>query len=294
VNSMTGFAESGEENGRRRIEVVVQGWNHRNLDIVLRLPEELRSREAELRDRIARLVRRGRCDLSIRVQTIDPRGARPLIDPDAVRRLQEQARDLVEEGRVIPTLTLGDLLRSAGALGPEPGAVAWEEGDLALLESAVDEALVGFARARGLEGARLASILEQGRRALLDLVDSLEARRAAVVELQGAAWRSRLEEILANGPDGIPGDRVAQEVAILIERGDVREELDRLRAHLDHFAEAAGGDGAVGKRLDFLAQEILRELNTLGAKSRDSDLTRLVVEAKVICEQLREQIQNVE
>ncbi|HSM14998.1 MAG TPA: YicC/YloC family endoribonuclease [Thermoanaerobaculia bacterium] len=291
---MTGFAESGQENGRRRIEVVAQGWNHRNLDIVLRLPEELRSREAELRERIARLVRRGRCDLSIRVQTIDPGGARPLVDPNAVRRLHDQVRDLVEEGKVIPTLTLGDLLRSSAALGPDSGAVAWEDGDLAVLENAVGEALAGFARARALEGARLASILEQGRRELLDLVDRLEARRAAVVELQGAAWRSRLEEILANGPDGIPGDRVAQEVAILIERGDVREELDRLRAHLDHFAQAAGGDGAVGKRLDFLAQEILRELNTLGAKSRDSELTRLVVEAKVICEQLREQIQNVE
>lgn len=294
MNSMTGFAECAEESGRRRIDVVLQGWNHRNLDVVLRLPEELRSREADLRERVARVVRRGRCDLSVRVRSLEPRAQRPLVDPDAVRRLIEQVRDLIAEGSVVPTLTLGDLLRSSSAIGVEPEAVAWDEGDVALLDRAVARALDGFTSTRGSEGERLAAILEQGRRQLLDLTDRLESRREQVVEQQGSSLKARLEEVLAGGPEGIPVERVAQEIAILVERGDVREELDRLRAHLEHFAEASGGDGAVGKRLDFLAQEILRELNTLGAKSRDAELTRLVVEAKVVCEQMREQIQNVE
>jgi uncharacterized protein (TIGR00255 family) len=291
---MTGFAECAEENGRRRIDVVVQGWNHRNLDVVLRLPEELRAREGALRERIAARVRRGRCDLSIRVQDVESGAARPAIDLEAVRRLHDQVRELVEEGLVVATLSLGDLLRVSGALSAPTQALRWDADDLELLDRAVDAALEGFTRARGLEGDRLAAILESARLQLRDLVERLETRRARVVELQGSAWRSRLEEILAGGPDGVPEERVAQEVAILVERGDVREELDRLCAHLDHFGEAATAEGAVGKRLDFLAQEILRELNTLGAKSRDAELTRLVVEAKVVCEQLREQIQNVE
>jgi uncharacterized protein (TIGR00255 family) len=109
-----------------------------------------------------------------------------------------------------------------------------------------------------------------------------------------SSLRARLDELLPGGSAAVPPERLAQEVVLLAERSDVREELDRLRAHLEHFAEVAAADGPVGKRLEFLTQEIQRELNTLGAKSRDTETTRRVVDAKVACEQLREQIQNVE
>jgi len=294
VRSMTGFAEAAEENGRRRVEVVVQGWNHRHLDVVIRLPEELRSRESEIRERIGARVRRGRCDLSVRVSALGPRGARVRIDQEAIRALYEEMGELIREGRVEPTLTLGDLLRQTQLAAIEPEPIEWGEADLAMLLRVVDGALESFDGARRGEGARLAEVLERGRQELIALVARLEARREEASSGIGPTLRARLDELLEGGVGSLPADRLAQEVALLIERGDVREEIDRLCAHLAHFAEAGAADGTVGKRLDFLAQEILRELNTLGAKSRDAEMTRLVVESKVVCEQLREQIQNVE
>ncbi|KAB2959703.1 MAG: DUF1732 domain-containing protein, partial [Thermoanaerobaculia bacterium] len=127
-----------------------------------------------------------------------------------------------------------------------------------------------------------------------ELADRLEARRREVASGLDAALRARLAEILPGGVAALPPERLAQEVVLLVDKSDVQEELDRLRAHLAHLGDVFAAPGAIGKRLEFLAQEVLRELNTLGAKSRDAELARLVVNAKVACEQMREQIQNVE
>lgn len=291
---MTGFAQGAAEIADRRVEVSVQAVNHRNLDLVFRMPEELRPLEGELRRRVTALVGRGRCEISIRWQPVAPRPPRIRISTDAVRAVRESARELVDHGLVEDRLTLGELLRLPQLIEVESAPDVWDDAARTRLIDLVDEALVAFDSARRAEGARLAGALDRSLGQLRVLADDLERRRAEISGRIESSLRARLDELLPGGSAAVPPERLAQEVVLLAERADVREELDRLRAHLDHFAEVAAGEGPVGKRLEFLTQEILRELNTLGAKSRDAETTRRVVDGKVACEQIREQIQNVE
>jgi uncharacterized protein (TIGR00255 family) len=145
---------------------------------------------------------------------------------------------------------------------------------------------------RDTEGAVLAAALAERLAALGSTVDRLDALRGPALEESAAALRRRVADLLAGQP--LDEGRVAQEVAQLADRGDVSEEIDRLRSHLGHFRGLLADAGPTGKRLDFLTQEIFRELNTLGAKCRNAEMVRAVLDAKVLCEQLREQVQNVE
>jgi len=291
MKSMTGFGQAQGETARRRIAVSLQTVNHRHLDLVLRLPEELRGRDGELRERLGRRLHRGRCELSVTLAPVA--GERPAVQVDlaAVRALHEAVRPLVEEGRLEPRLTLGDLLRASGLIqvaAPEPVG----EEERALAERLVGEALDQAVAARAFEGERIRAILARGREDLSGRVGELEARRAEVAGRTFAQLRQRIEELVAGV--GVAEERVVQEAALLADRADIREELDRLRAHLEQLAAVCAEEGAIGRRLDFLIQELMRELNTIGSKSRDVELTRRVVDAKAVCEQLREQVQNVE
>lgn len=291
MKSMTGFGQAQGETARRRIAVSLQTVNHRHLDLVLRLPEELRGRDGELRERLGRRLHRGRCELSVTLAPVA--GERPAVQVDlaAVRALHEAVRPLVEEGRLEPRLTLGELLRASGLVqvaAPEPVG----EEERALAERLVGEALDQAVAARAFEGERIRAILARGREDLSGRVGELEARRAEVAGRTFAQLRQRIEELVAGV--GVAEERVVQEAALLADRADIREELDRLRAHLEQLAAVCAEEGAIGRRLDFLIQELMRELNTIGSKSRDVELTRRVVDAKAVCEQLREQVQNVE
>jgi uncharacterized protein (TIGR00255 family) len=290
MNSMTGFGQAAGETNGRRIAVSVQTVNHRHLDLALRLPEDLRGREGELRERIAARLGRGRCELTVELPPA--RGAGAQVDLGAARGWITALRPLIEEGLVEPRLTASDLVRLPGVIAPAEGDSAPSAEEGALLDRLLGDALDQLAAARAFEGARIAAVLERTLGELGACIERLAARRAAVAGKIVDGVRSRLAEIL--GGAGVSEERLAQEAALLAERSDVREELDRLRAHVEQFAALSGEPGPVGRRLDFLIQEIARELNTLGAKSRDAEMAREVVEAKGICEQLREQVQNVE
>ncbi|MGC1888131.1 MAG: DUF1732 domain-containing protein, partial [Stellaceae bacterium] len=173
----------------------------------------------------------------------------------------------------------------------EPDAVL-EERRHAVLDSWA-KALRELARARSEEGARLAAVLHSQLAEMAALVEAAAGCAAA----QPAAIRDRLQTMLANVADlapGMPEERVAQEIALLIARSDIREELERLRAHLDQATDLLGQDEAVGRRLDFLCQELNREANTLCSKSADIELTRVGLSLKAAVEQFREQVQNIE
>ncbi|HYN22206.1 MAG TPA: DUF1732 domain-containing protein, partial [Thermoanaerobaculia bacterium] len=214
------------------------------------------------------------------------------VNMGVVREAHAAVHQLVEAGLVERGLAAGDLIRIPEAFKVEVASEEWDSGDHELLLRVAGEAVAQLVAGRELEGANLSAVLNERLRALEEVVARLDALRGPVREELGASLRRRLNELLAG--QALDEGRIAQEVALLVDRGDVSEEIDRLRSHLDHFRSVLKDAGPAGKRLDFLTQEIFRELNTLGAKCRNAEMTRAVLDAKVLCEQMREQVQNVE
>jgi uncharacterized protein (TIGR00255 family) len=292
MRSMTGYGEASGRNARRSITVALKAVNHRFLDLQLRLGDELRASEAALRELLARELVRGRVEVRVEVRALGERGNAVEVDLELVRAVHAAVRELVDAGVLAGGLTAGDLLRMPAALRVESATAGWEEHDEELLLRTAAAAAVQLIAGREAEGAGLAAVLADRLAVLAATVERLDVLRGPVLLENAAALRRRLSELLAGQP--LDESRVAQEVALLADRCDVSEEIDRLHAHLAHFREVAAQGGASGKRLDFLTQEIFRELNTLGAKSRNAEMVRAVLDAKALCEQLREQVQNVE
>lgn len=292
MRSMTGFGQASAESPRFRFQVTLRAVNHRFLDVALRLKDEYRAVEAPLRELLAGRLERGRIDATVEVEPIAAAAVEASIDARTVAALHAACHTLAEQGLIAAELTFGDLLRLPQVVRIEASGPAWSEEDQGILLDTVGRALDQVTAARLAEGEKLAAALDQRLAALDRVVAELTERAAGQSEAIAATLRRRLDELLAGA--AIDEQRLAQEVAFLAERSDVGEELDRLRSHLDHFRNWAGNDGGVGKRLDFLAQEILRELNTVASKCRDGEMTHRVLEGKALCEQLREQVQNVE
>jgi uncharacterized protein (TIGR00255 family) len=292
VSSMTGFGRAERESLRQRIEVSVRSVNHRFLDLVLRLPEDMRPLEGAVRSLAIERLGRGRVELKVNTEILAGAPVKVELHRAVAEALGEQVRHLVRAGILEEGLTAGDLLRLPDVVRLRAPGTAWLEADGALALEAVGEALDGLVAARRAEGARL-------REVLVERLAELAVWSARLAELRGRvrstlheALRSRLLELL--GDSGLDERVVVQEAALLVERSDVQEELDRLSSHLAAFEDCLQGGGPVGRKLDFLSQELHRELNTLGSKCRDTEMAAAVVEAKLVCEQIREQVQNLE
>ncbi len=289
---MTGYGEASGENARHGITVSLRAVNHRFLDLQLRIGEELRGSEAALRDAIGREISRGRVEARVEVRPVAERRAAVQVNMGVIREAHVAVHQLVEEGLVDRGLSAGDLMRLPEAFRVELGSEEWTPEDEDLLLGVTHKAVAQLAASRAKEGASLAAAMEEKLGGVEGAVARLDALRGPVREEMAAALRRRLAELLAGQP--LDEARVAQEVALLVDRSDVSEEVDRLRSHVEHFRAVTREGNAAGKRLDFLTQEIFRELNTLGAKCRNAEMTRAVLDAKVLCEQIREQVQNVE
>lgn len=292
MRSMTGYGEASGENARYGITVSLRAVNHRFLDVQLRIGDELRSSEAALRDLLGKEISRGRVEARVEVRPVAERKAEVQVNMGVVRAAHATIHQLVEAGLVERGLSAGDLLRLPEAFRVDVGSEAWEPEDHELLLRVAGEAVTQLVAGREREGANLVAILEERLNGLDEVVARLDALRGNVREELAAALRKRLAELLGGQP--LDEARVAQEVALLVDRSDVSEEIDRLRSHVGHFRSVTREPGATGKRLDFLTQEVFRELNTLGAKCRNAEMTRAVLDAKVLSEQMREQVQNVE
>jgi len=292
MRSMTGYGEASGENARHGVAVSVRAVNHRFLDLQLRLGEDLRGSEAALRDLIAREVVRGRLDVRVEVRSVAERKASVEVHMGVIREAHKAIHQLVEAGLVERGLAAGDLLRLPEAFRVELEREEWDDEDGELILSVARDALAQLVASRETEGRSLVHAMEEKLNGIQEAVDRLDALRASVREEMAAALRRRVAELLGGQP--LDEARLAQEVALLVDRSDVSEEIDRLRSHLEHFRGVTRETAAAGKRLDFLTQEIFRELNTLGAKCRNAEMTRAVLDAKVLCEQIREQVQNVE
>ncbi len=286
MDSMTAFAtaEQGVPGGRLVWEV--RGVNHRFLDLSLRLPEGFRGLEGRCREYLRQRLRRGKCELTLRYQHDDPAATDITLDEQRLEALLAVCQRLQRcaEATQPDALTL---LSWPGVIRENaPDSERLHDQVMALLVRLVDE----FCRARATEGQAIAALLETRCHLLQDEVDRVRARLPALL----AAQRQRLEDRLSALTAAFDADRLEQEMVIMAQRSDVAEELDRLEAHLVEVRRLCVSAEPVGRRLDFLMQELNREANTLASKSLSLATTQAAVEMKVLIEQMREQIQNIE
>ena len=282
---MTGFARREASGPWGTLVCELRSVNHRFLEAGFRLPEELRSLEGELRQRLARDIRRGKVDCTMTCRAAQAAGGLE-VDPQVLQRLTARLDDLE---RVIPvgSVNLLEVLRWPGVL--KDLSVAGEAlltATRELFEAAVED----LCAARAREGAKLRDVLEQRCEGLAALVAQVQARLPEVQSRLTTRVRERIKE-LASGTDP---ERLEQEIALLLQRLDVDEELERLTGHIDEVRRVLTGNEPAGRRLDFLMQELNREANTLSSKSQDLETTRSAVDMKVLIEQMREQVQNLE
>lgn len=287
VHSMTAFARAQSDVDGLVLTWELRSVNHRFLEPQLRMPEPLRGLEHELREVLRRHLKRGKVDCTLRVDFAGERGHLELnrsLLLQILAILEQVRRDAPEIGAPNPM----DMLRWPGMLGSEP---ALDPGTLA--EPAADlfeAALVELIEHRAREGAQILETIS----ARLDDIDSLVAevhrQTASVPEQLQNRLRTRLQELRSE----VDPERLEQEIALLAQKADVAEELDRLAIHVEEARTSLRGPGPHGRRLDFLTQELNREANTLGAKAVLAQTSQRAVDLKVVIEQIREQVQNLE
>jgi uncharacterized protein (TIGR00255 family) len=289
IASMTGFARAEAEVGGMRWVWELRSVNARNLDIRCRLPAGLEGLEPTLRQRIPHLCRRG----NVTVQLSPAQGAQRPIS----FRINGEILQAYLDAMAALGATAMDPPRLDGILAL-PGVVEREDTQVQPIDepamlAAFDNALAALADMRRIEGGHLAAVAQ----AQLAELERLQAAATATAAMQPAALKARIEaqlQPLLEAVPSLPEDRLAQEVALIAARADIREELDRLAAHVAATKDLVTQGGAVGRKLDFLCQELNREANTICSKSADLRLTEIGLEIKTTIEQLREQVQNIE
>jgi uncharacterized protein (TIGR00255 family) len=286
-HSMTGFSSAEARVGAFRLVWEIRSVNHRFLELGFRLPEDLRAVEPDCRDLVAAAIKRGKVDCALKINA-DERSAAPRRTVagalDALRSLEAEAR------RVFPDatpLTAHEVLRWPGVL-EEPAQNAAALGES--VKACLAEALRVLEGARGREGGRIAEMLEKRNAGITALIAGIKP------QLEGLQirYRERLKERLQRLDVQAEPERLEQELALLAQRVDVAEEIDRLGSHVAEIQTILRRDEPIGRRLDFVIQELNREANTFASKVQEEALTRVAVELKVLIEQMREQVQNLE
>ena len=292
ARSMTGFARTTTTAiGNESITIEVSSVNHRFLDCSIRLPGPWALVETSLREIIKQYITRGK--LNVFVRHGRGTGVVPPVRLDAERARQyiEASRKLMHEMRSTDALSLNTLITLDGVMTTIEEEPDLEEIEIAL-SAALKEALIQLNDVRAREGAALVEALLQHMDALEASLSRVETRAPELVEAYQERLRQRMEEV--NTEVGVKEERLAMEVAVMAERMDVTEELVRLKAHIKHAREIVATDGAIGRDLNFLTQEMQREVNTVGSKLRGVDTCRDIIEMKGEVEKFREQLQNIE
>lgn len=286
-SSMTGYASAEIEIDALQLTWELRSVNHRYLDVSLRLPEELRSLEPRCKDAVSAVLRRGKVDASLKMARSTEATAAAGIDASSLDALLELQRDVLERCPDARPLSTNDILRWPGVLVDAKELP--DELDAATLEC-LGAALQALKAARDREGARLADVLRQRCEGIKEIVARIKPELADIVH----RYREKLLERLERFDLELEPERLEQEVALVAQRLDVAEELDRLDGHVLEIEATLGKDEAIGRRLDFTIQELNREANTFASKIQDEALGKLGVELKVLIEQMREQVQNLE
>lgn len=287
LNSMTGFAREAVDSPFGTLTCELRAVNHRYLDVQFRLPEELRPKEIEFRQQIAAAVKRGKVECSLHLRRGLNKNEELTLNQDLVRQISERISEISELLPETHALDPVDVLRW-------PGVVQEPEIDTEPLLAATSELLAATLGAlgemRSSEGGRISEMLESRCAEILDIAAAVKKRMPEVMDAVRTKQRERIDNL---NVDADPA-RLETELALIAQKLDIEEELDRLVSHVSEIRAVLKKNEPVGRRLDFLMQELNREANTLGSKSADTETTRAAVDLKVLIEQMREQIQNVE
>ncbi len=287
INSMTGYATAARELAWGSVSVELRSVNHRYLDVSFRMPDELRPAETALREAIAATVARGKVECRVAYALRSGAQNSAELDDTLLAQLLDlnaKVRGALPDAR---TLGVADILRWPGMLGTEELPV--DELRVTANEL-MPEVLREFTAARGREGEKLAAVILERAADMRTRIAVVQPRMPGIIAAFQDKLNARLQDALVSADD----ERVRQEIALFVNKIDVDEELSRLATHLDELQRILQKGGAAGKRLDFLMQELNREANTLGSKSVDIEVTRVAMDLKLLIEQMREQIQNIE
>ncbi len=284
---MTGDAAAAADSPRGRLSLELRSVNARFLDLQLRVAEELRALEPMLREMITARIARGKVDCRFYLNETGVAEKPQRLNSDALTRLKSLAEEARRSFPDAAPLGIAEVLRWPGVIAEEPIA---EEAMRAIAADLCRRALEDMVATRAREGAKLAAnVLER----VAEMRRRVE-QAAPLVPQAIAAYQAKIAERLREAIGSADDDRIRAEIAVFSSKVDVDEELDRLRAHLSEVERALRKGGAAGKRLDFLAQELNREANTLASKSASAQLSDCALELKLLVEQVREQVQNIE
>ncbi len=287
VHSMTGFAVQNRDLGAVTLHLELRSVNSRYLDLTFRIADDLRQAEPALRERISARLTRGKVECRLNLQTNDAAPRSLAINGALIAQLAEAQAAVRERMPDARPLSVSDVLRWPGMLADD--SLAFEQlqpAIAALIDAALDE----FVATRRREGDKLSDMIRERVVRMRELVATAAPRMPLIV----AEYQDRLTVRLREAVAALDEDRIRQEVALYAQRIDVAEELTRLTTHLDEVERILKAGGSAGKRLDFLMQELNREANTLASKSPATDITGIAMEMKVLIEQIREQVQNIE
>lgn len=292
MKSMTGFGREEAAEQGMRCAVEFSSVNRKQSDIDIRLPRDWHSMEAVIRKQIAGAISRGRLQVQIQVDSAVGGGSRLRIDHDLARQYAEALRDLdttIFSGRGISAECL---LRAPGVFTLSDNESPGAEFAQSLIEATVHKALAAWNESRLREGDHLKRDLASRLQTVRDLLQAIREEAPRVPQLQREAMRKRLHE--AGFPLPLDDERLLKEIALFADRSDISEEISRLSGHLDEFDRLLNTSEPSGRAMDFLTQEMHREINTMGSKANHAGIAHLVVAGKTEVERIREQVQNVE
>jgi uncharacterized protein (TIGR00255 family) len=292
---MTGFATASRESPGQTVHVAVKSVNHRFLDLAIKTPSALAALDARVRASVQQRLARGRVEVTVVVENALPPEREVVLDERLLDRVAAVLDAARERGVITGGLTASDLLHIPHAVDIRPASsfVTEPAAELAdRLVGAVDDAVDALVRMRETEGGFIAADLAARLETIHGFVDVLEQEGRAGQRLLEARLRERLESL----PADLQGDpaAMARELVRFVSRSDIDEEIVRLRSHIEHWRSLAGGPDPSGRQLDFLVQEMNREINTIGSKVESARATESVIAAKAELERVREQVQNVE
>lgn len=291
IKSMTGYGKAEAVVSGGRLQVEIRAVNHRYGEISLKMPRPLLAHELELRKRIGERLKRGKIDVFVQFEPAPGEQGKPQVNIALAKAYHDSLQTLKQALGLAEPVSLAFIAAQRDVLVAEDSeAVIGSLGEALLLVA--DQAVQAMDGMRTREGASLLADLQSRMARLAELIEAVEQRVPVSVATQAQRLKERIAQLL--GDTALDEARVAQEVALLADRSDVTEELVRFRSHLGQVAEAFAQGEPVGRKLDFLLQELNREVNTIGSKGNDSEIAALVVEMKAELEKVREQVQNIE